>query len=136
MKKYLVALVLLVALGAGVGYLIYNKPFQDMNSAKADITLTAAELFTAFESDENAANSKYLDKVVQVSGTVKEVSTGDDGNISITLDSGSDMFGVICQLDNLTEQPRKDFKEGEQLTLKGVCTGMLMDVVLVRCVVV
>ena len=136
MKKYLLALVLLVALGAGVGYLIYNKPFQDMNSAKADITLTAAELFTAFESDENAANSKYLDKVVQVSGTVKEVSTGDDGNISITLDSGSDMFGVICQLDNLTEQPRKDFKEGEQLTLKGVCTGMLMDVVLVRCVVV
>ena len=136
MKKYLVALVLLVALGAGVGYLIYNKPFQDMNSAKADITLTAAELFTAFESDENAANEKYLDKVVQVSGTVKEVSTGDDGNISITLDSGSDMFGVICQLDNLTEQPRKDFKEGEQLTLKGVCTGMLMDVVLVRCVVV
>ncbi|MCB9304014.1 MAG: hypothetical protein H6566_25535 [Lewinellaceae bacterium] len=136
MKKYLLALVLLVALGAGVGYFIYNKPFQDMNSAKADITLTAPELFTAFESDENAANEKYLDKVVQVSGTVKEVSTGDDGNISITLDSGSEMFGVICQLDNLTEQPRKDFKEGEQLTLKGVCTGMLMDVVLVRCVVV
>lgn len=136
MKKYLVALVLLVALGAGVGYLIYNKPFQDMNSAKADITLTASELFTAFESDETSANEKYLDKVVQVSGTVKEVSTGDDGNISITLDSGSEMFGVICQLDNLTEQPRKDFKEGEQLTLKGVCTGMLMDVVLVRCVVV
>lgn len=136
MKKVLLTLLSLAAIGIGVGYLIYNKPFEDMNRAKADITLSAAELFTAFESDEAAANEQYLDKVVQVSGTVREASTDESGNISITLESGNELSGVICQLDNLAEHPRKEFKPGEQITIKGVCTGMLMDVVLVRCVVV
>lgn len=136
MKKVLITLLSLAAIGMGVGYLIYNKPFEDMNRAKADATLSASELFTAFESDEAAANEQYLDKVVQVSGTVREASTDASGIISITLESGNELAGVICQLDNLSEHPRKEFKPGEQITIKGVCTGMLMDVVLVRCVLV
>lgn len=136
MKKVLITLLFLAAIGMGVGYLIYNKPFEDMNRAKADATLSASELFTAFESDEAAANEQYLDKVVQVSGTVREASTDASGIISITLESGNELAGVICQLDNLAEHPRKEFKPGEQITIKGVCTGMLMDVVLVRCVLV
>ncbi|MCB0572016.1 MAG: hypothetical protein KDC66_19760 [Phaeodactylibacter sp.] len=136
MKKILIAVLLLAVIGLGVGYMIYNKPFENMNRAKADMAMSATELFTAYENDEAAANSKFLDKIIEVSGTVKEANTDEAGNISITLECGSDMFGVICQLDNLAEQPRKDFKEGESLTLKGICTGMLMDVVLVRCVLV
>ena len=58
----------------------------------------------------------------------------EEGRTSITLESGSEMFGVICQLDNLTKHARTNFKEGEEIKLKGICTGVLMDVVLVRCV--
>lgn len=134
MKKILSIGLLLALLGIGAAYFIYNKPFQNMDKAKTDVVIEAAELFSAFDSNEAEANQKYLDKVVKVSGTVKEVSAGDDGNLSITLESGSEMFGVICQLDNLSEQPKKDFEVGEQVSFKGICTGMLMDVVLVRCV--
>ena len=42
--------------------------------------------------------------------------------------------GVICQLDELSEHKRTEFETGETVQLKGRCTGMLMDVVLVRCV--
>lgn len=106
-----------------------------MDKAKVDVALEASELFTAFETNEAEANEKYLDKIIKVSGTVKEVSTDDKGNISVTLESGSEMFGVVCQMDDLTKHAKTNFEPGEQITFKGVCTGMLMDVVLVRCVV-
>ena len=136
MKKLLAVGLFLALLGLGTGYFIYNKPFKNMARAEADVALNAPDLFSAFEADESAANQKYLDKVIKVTGTVKEVSKGDDGNISVTLETGNELFGVICQLDNLSKQEKTDFQPGEKVTFKGICTGMLMDVVLVRCVLV
>ena len=135
MKKLIGIGLLLALLGVGVGYFMYNKPHQNMEKAEADMTLESTALFSAFEANEAEANEKYLDKVIKISGTVKEVNTDEEGNISLTLESGNELFGVICQMDNLTKQEKTDFKIGEQVTLKGICTGMLMDVVLVRCVV-
>ena len=60
------------------------------------------------------ANSKYLDKIIEVSGVVKESTTDENGMTSLTLESGNDMFGVICQLDNLTTHNRTNFQEGEK----------------------
>ena len=105
-----------------------------MVRAKADVAISAPDLFAEFSADEATANTSYLDKVIQVEGTVKEVSQSADGLTKVTLESGDDMFGVICQLDQLSEHKRTDFQTGESVTFKGKCTGMLMDVVLVRCV--
>ena len=125
-----------LAIGAAVvAYLIYNKPHQNMDRATADIQITASELLSAFEADESAANAKFLDKIVAVTGEVRETSTTEEGVTTIVLDTGSAMSGIVCELDTLTEHPKTDFQPGETITVKGVCTGMLMDVVLVRCVV-
>jgi hypothetical protein len=134
MKNLLKYGLILAIIGGAIGFYQWNKPHENMNRAKADITITADKLFTAFSDNEAEANSQYLDKVIAVTGTVKDVSTSAEGTVKVTLDSGDDMFGVICQMDELTEHKRNSFDVGEQLTLKGKCTGMLMDVVLVRCV--
>lgn len=134
MKKYLKYFVGILIVAVGTGAYMYYKPHQNIKTAKVDISLPAAAVFTAFESDEAAANTKYLDKIVAVNGTVKEVNKNEDGITTVTLDAGQDMFGVICQLDELTKHPREDFPIGQKVQFKGVCTGMLMDVVLVRCV--
>lgn len=135
MMRKILPLVLIVALiGGGVGYYQWNKPHQNMESAAADITVDAAALFAAFDADENAANTAYLDKVIQISGKVISSSVGEDGQTKVTLDSGDAMFGVICELDALTTHKRTQFLPGETVTFKGKCTGKLMDVVLVRCV--
>lgn len=134
MKKILPALVLVALIGGGIGYYQWNKPHQNMESAAADLTMEATALFAAFEADENAANAAYLDKIIQVSGTVITSSIGEDGLVKVTLDSGDAMFGVICELDALATHQRTQFLPGEPLTVKGKCSGKLMDVVLVRCV--
>ncbi|MCB0630885.1 MAG: hypothetical protein R2824_21150 [Saprospiraceae bacterium] len=134
MKKILLYLLPVLLIGLTAAYFMYNKPHQNMEKAAADLTISSKELFAAFESDETGANEKYLEKIVVVKGQIKDVSTNEEGHISLTLESESDMFGVICQLDELTEHPRTDFTVGETVSMKGICTGMLMDVVLVRCV--
>ena len=117
-----------------VAYFMYNKPHADMHRAASDFTMTSQELFAAFESDEAAANQKYLDKVLQVTGEVLETSTDEEGLVTVNLDGGGMMFGVICKLDPLSDPARTTFPSGAEVTFKGICTGMLMDVVLVRCV--
>lgn len=134
MKNLLKYGLLLAVIGAGIGVYQWNKPHENMDRAKTDVELAASELFTAFAENEGQANEDYLDKVIAVTGKVREVSKSPEGLVKVTLDSGDEMFGVICQLDELSDHQRTDFQPGESVTFKGKCTGMLMDVVLVRCV--
>ena len=134
MKVFYKTLLILTVLGVGLAFFNYHRPPKNLAKIKSDFTMDANNLFSDFEKDELLANDKYLDKVIEVSGTVKEVTIENDKIISISLESEDGMFGIICQLDEHTQHPRTHFKEGEKVTLKGICTGMLMDVVLVRCV--
>lgn len=133
MKKILFALLALALAGAGVGYYLWNKPHQKMESAKADVTIEAAQLFQEYNNDETGSNAKFLDKTIAVSGTVKEAAKSDDGTAKIILETGSD-FGVSCELDPLTQHARIDFQPGEKVTFKGKCAGLNLDVQLARCV--
>ena len=134
MKNIIKYGLLVAVIGAGIGVYQWNKPHENMDHAKTDVELSASELFTAFAENEGQANEAYLDKVIAVTGKVREVSKSPEGLVKVTLDSGDEMFGVICQLDELSDHQRTDFQPGASVTFKGKCTGMLMDVVLVRCV--
>ena len=133
MKRILYLLLGLACIGGAVGYYLWNKPHTDMQAAKADMAIDAAALFGEFNTDEAAANAKYLDKTVAVSGKVKEATKAEDGTVKVSLDTGSD-FGVLCELDPLSKHPRTDFAVGEVATFKGICTGLNFDVQLTRCV--
>ena len=133
MKRILYFLLALACLSGAVGYYLWNKPHEDMQAAKADMAIDAAALFNEYNADENAANAKYLDKTIAVSGKVKEANKTEDGTVKVSLDTGSD-FGVLCELDPLSQHPRTDFAPGETVTFKGNCTGLNFDVQLTRCV--
>jgi hypothetical protein len=133
MKRILYFLLALACFGGAIGYYLWNKPHQNMQTAKADMAIEAAVLFGEFGADEAAANAKYLDKTIAVSGKVKEAAKLDDGTVKVSLDTGSE-FGVFCELDPLSKHSRTDFAVGETVTFKGICTGFNFDVQLTRCV--
>lgn len=132
MKRILIALLALALIGGGVVYYMWNKPHQNMVTAKTDVTIEAEALFNAYNADEDACNAKYLDKVIAVSGTVKTV-TNDEGTIKVGLDTGGD-FGVRCELSTTSPHKRTDFTPGERVTFKGTCSGFNFDVQLSNCV--
>ncbi|MDA7625705.1 OB-fold putative lipoprotein [bacterium] len=133
MKMTLRVILLLFLIGGIVAYIMYNKPHENIGKASVDLKITAEALFADFEADEMGANEKYLDKLIQVSGKVQDSSTDNNGITKIILESGG-MFGVVCQLDELTNHERTEFDIGSSVSFKGKCTGINMDVLLVRCV--
>lgn len=132
-KRIILALLALAVLGGGVGLYLYNKPHEDMQSAKAELAVDAAALYSEFAADETAAGAKYFNKPIAVRGTVREATKGEDGAVKVLLETGGE-FVVLCELDPLSKHPRTDFAAGETVTMKGLCAGYSFDVQLSRCV--
>lgn len=135
MKKILSALLLVAIVGGFIAYKMWTKPHTDMQSASSDLTISAMDIYSQFSDDEEAANANYLDKVVEVSGTVVESNT-EDGTTKVMLAAGDEaMGGVYCELDPLSTHKRTDFVANETIRLKCNCTGFTMvDVQMTRCV--
>ncbi|KOY50717.1 OB-fold protein [Polaribacter dokdonensis] len=134
-KKIVLPLILLSVGIAIVAYNVYNKPHIDVVDAKADVLVTAENLFTEFSTDEATANAEYLDKIIQVKGIVQKLEI-ENGIGIVTLKTEDDFGSVQC---NLSTEAKNDFnvlKENELVTIKGICTGYLMDVVLVKSEIV
>lgn len=129
MKKIaLVILVLLLAVAAYVWFFVWNKPKTNVAGATA-IKTEAVALFNEYSTNEQAANQKYLEKILEVAGIVTSVNKNAEGQTVILLKTNDPMFGINCTMEE------KDIvlKEGDAVILKGICTGYLTDVVLIRC---
>ena len=126
------ALLSLVAIGA---YYQYNKPSRNLAEEKADLAIAAPELYRQFSENETQANQQYLDKVVQVRGVLQTINRS-EGGLNLILEAGSEMGGVICEIPSANVPEGLNLQTGKELTIKGQCTGFLMDVVLVKCVIV
>jgi hypothetical protein len=136
-KSYKIALVVtsfLVLAGILFGLYLYNLGSKDLQKVKPDFILSAEDLVKAFESDENTATTKYINKVIEVSGTIQSIKSGENNTVNISLKTGSELSSVICTLQGNPDI--SDFSTGEQITIRGECSGFLMDVLLNNCVAV
>jgi len=131
--KIIIGLLFIGVLGISAGFFLYQKPAEKTVSGKAEFRTTAMQLFNEFDADEALANKKYLNRIISVRGTISEIAAVDSAGLSIVLETSNPLFGVSCQLSQ--EQGKNLLKRGQVVELKGLCTGKLMDVVLVRCVV-
>jgi hypothetical protein len=133
-RYILVFLVLALIAAVAVWKYTFKKSETSVASHKTDITVDAPMLLKAFETNEDSANLRYLDKIIQVSGVVATVSH-DSLGYSVYLKEKDAMSGIMCSFD----EPALDtgrVKTGSTVKIKGMCTGYLMDVVLNKCLVV
>jgi len=131
-KKIIIIILILAIVGAFVAYKMYNKPHVDVADSKSDIVLTADAIMTDFSSNENEANTKYLEKIIEVSGVISEMKK-EKGKGIITLKTNDDFGSVLCHLSASSSTKMNALKEGQTINIKGICTGYLMDVILVKC---
>lgn len=111
-------------------------PDKNISKAKADFVLPANKLFNEFDSNEAKANKKYMDRIIEVSGNIAEINEDQKGAKVITLKSKDDFSGVLCTLNENETTTLNSYKINQPIKIRGVCTGMLMDVVLNKCVIV
>jgi hypothetical protein len=123
---------LLLLLGVAWGYHLYVKPHQSAAGETADFTVDADSLYGQYQANEHAADQKYLGKVIEVSGKLSEIQHNGNAEVWI-LSQQSSGGGINCQLF-AGVKPDPEPKSGDVVIIKGRCTGYLMDVNLVDCV--
>jgi predicted negative regulator of RcsB-dependent stress response len=135
-KKTLLVILILALLGGG--YFAWHQYSRKVDSA-ADLPstaqLSATELLEAFMVDEAAATTRFVgttEQVIQVSGTIRSLEPVGKELTNVVLEADNELAAVVCEFAN-ADLPAP-WRTGTQVTLKGICTGFLLDVVLVRCV--
>ena len=113
---------------------MYNLKHTDMAKAKPDFVITASELLKEFEDNETAASTRYVNKILEVKGTIASVKPAENNVMNISLMTESDLSSVICTFNAIADPSA--FRTGDDITLRGECSGFLMDVLLNNCAVI
>lgn len=121
MKRKLILFFLALIVVAGiVAYAIVFKSRGDIVQDKPDAVVSAKELLAAFDKDTTAASKKFIEKVIEVSGNIKQVDTS--GAIVLG-DEGSPSAVVIGLDKKYHAKDYENLKAGTAVVMQGVCSG-------------
>jgi hypothetical protein len=140
MKKFLKIIVLVVSiiavLLAGAYLYIRFMPDKSITKHAADYTLSASNLAEEYESNLTGSDRKFIDRLIVVKGVISEITTDQNNSVVFILRDNSSSTGVLCTLNEKVTKEAKRYKVGDTVTIKGICSGMLFEVVLNKCMIV
>ena len=129
---YAIAVVAITALGGYYYVFVYSKTHHRNVQSEKGIVIQADSLSAAYQANEKNANALYLNKAVEISGTIVSIDKNQEGKITLIIgraDSFSNVSVTLISTAALTQ------KIGETITIKGVCTGALSDVIVTEGVI-
>lgn len=132
-KKIIAAIIVMLLAGASYGWFLYNKKPADTRHQAALAEISAVDLVKAYQKDEAAANRQYVDRLIIVSGKVSGAQVDADGHATVFIGTGDPLASVTCSFYNDEAKAVKEMPSGSPVRIKGICTGLLTDVILNRC---
>jgi hypothetical protein len=122
----------IITIGGIYGAREYSRRLPDTHRLRAAFHFNAGELLRQFEAEEVNATKQYAGSVISVEGLIDSVQTTTG---TVFLNGGNSISSVMCQFDPENLHELLELKNARPITIKGVCSGYLMDVVMIRCVV-
>lgn len=111
-KKILLGALVVIVLVAILGYNYIYQDHRDIQSEKPAFTVKAADFIKDFQANEEVATTKYLNKTVEIEGTLSSV----DGNTVVVED-------VIFFALSENETPPTSDKLNTTIHIKARCIG-------------
>lgn len=126
MKKILLAILAVALIGGGIAYYQFNKPRESASEKQADVVVSVDTLFASFQKDETVANKTYLNKVIQIEGTLASSEMA-NGHTTCTLSSATE--GVVAKFTLTDSIPASEMADlvGKKVQLKGFFAGFNFD---------
>ena len=111
---------------------------SDRTAAERDASpafrTSAESLSTAYFDDPVAADRRYRDHLVQVTGHVARVEQDTTGQLAIILQGGRSLLsGIECQIAQAQLDEVKDLRSGQRILVKGYAAGKTIHVRLSGC---
>ena len=127
-----IAIIAAIALSAYYYIFIYSSQNHRQVQSEAAIVISSDSLVAQYQADEKLANSLYLNKAVEVTGILLSKDKNQEGKTTLVIgrsDSFSNVSVTMLSSAPITQQV------GTPITIKGLCTGSLSDVVITDGVV-
>ena len=131
--KWIIAFAIIIAVA--FAWKVINRKQVDTNTLEAIVPTSAAQVIEAFMNNEQAAGAKYNNKALVFSGTIQTIVLNDSVQ-TVTIGSTIPSAGIVCEFEKEQHAVVQQLKIGDSIQVKGVCTGFLMDIILVRCVLI
>lgn len=119
-------IILLVLIGVMYAWREYNRTVKNLDAVKADMEVKAATLITAFAKDEKAAYERYRNKILLVTGTVKQADTN-EGIVTVVLGDADSYDAVRCIIDSSYAVQAAALPVNKTIAIKGAFTGYKKD---------
>jgi hypothetical protein len=129
MKKLIYVFAFLAIIAGGVYYysFVYSKTHHRNAQAESSVIISSDALTAEYQANEQSANAKFLNKAVEVTGSILSISKDQAGHTTILMgkpDAFSNVSITLASTEPTTH------KAGDLITVKGVCTGSLSDVII------
>jgi hypothetical protein len=123
---FFIASALFLVLGCGQT----EKPNQTQNPVAAPVAIKADVLTREYKDNELAADEKYKNKVLEVSGKISNIAEV-MGNITVDLEghkeNGVNIISVQCSFPQSEKPNLTKLKTGQNITFQGTNEGMTLN---------
>lgn len=128
----LVGIVVLLIAGMSLYGTFFLDEIPQTKKSPNVIEVSAEELYRAYADNELSADLKYDGKKLLVRGEFRTAFM-QFGKPNVLLDVGSWLFSIQCIFDN-NSQRLANLKKGDEVLIKGKCTGKTGNVFIKNCV--
>ena len=134
--KYGIPLLLIILAGLSIYGLYRYSHAKSRILVPTDLSLTAPALADSFDDAEGRSDSLFLCKTIAVTGVVESLYRSGPGHLIVSLSGGAaGEERLDCFLDSLHFPAKSDLKPGDNVVIKGRCTGRSNNIVLDQCII-
>lgn len=133
-NKLFLIIVIFLLLVNGYFYVIpyFKSTHKNLELVASDVSINSNDLINLYVESETETNKLYSGKIIEVKGTVKEVTFLNNRN-TVILYGNHKTSGIICDIHESQIEKIKKLKKHQKVVVKGICKGFLKDVVLLNC---
>ena len=133
-NKIFLGTIILLSLINGYYFIVpyFKSSEKNMENETAELSVSSNKIVNAYTINEEKSNILYAGKIIEVTGFVKEITFLNNRN-TIILNSNTQTFGEICDVNPNQKGKIKQLKENQKIRVKGICEGFLKDVILLNC---
>lgn len=96
-------------------------------------TFTAEKLMGVYMTNEVTADAALKGKQVYVTGVIEKIGKDILDTPYVALKTRDDLRSVQCMFDAKNAAALYSLRPGQQITIRGTCTGLMMNVLLNKC---
>ena len=104
--------------------------------AESSIKISAIQLQREYEANQVAADQKYKGKILEISGTVKDIGKDILDTPYVSFKTDGLLFTVQCMFSKSDTDGLVSLKQGQSIVLQGKGDGSLVNVIVRNCQIV